>query len=117
MPKGSGGNKIVTSGTWKKGGLSPNPAGGAARGLHIGEVKQLARTHTVEAVELLVGFMRNETIPFQTRLLAANSLLDRGWGKPTPVIEAEDGEGLVVVIRKFAPELKTIEHDDSEIVG
>jgi hypothetical protein len=50
----------------------------------------LCRAHTEEAVKTLIVCMRNP----KERLPAAIAILDRGWGKPKQVIEAEGGDAL-----------------------
>jgi hypothetical protein len=65
-----------------KPGQSGNP-GGRPKG--FAEVRELAREHTVAAIEKLVAIMTTGQSE-QAQLLAANSLLDRGWGKPTQPI-------------------------------
>src|ERR1700730_2336301 len=47
-----------------------------------GEVQELARQHTGEAIETLVGIMRDKKAPPAARAMASNSILDRGHGKP-----------------------------------
>jgi hypothetical protein len=46
------------------------------------EVRDLARQHTVEAVETLAQIMRDKKQPAAARVAAANALLDRGYGRP-----------------------------------
>jgi hypothetical protein len=53
------------------------------------EIKSLARAHTAKAVNTLVGIMNKPTAPEAARVAAANSILDRGWGKAVQHIEAE----------------------------
>ena len=52
------------------------------------EIKSLARAHTEEAVRTLVGVMRNSPND-NAKATAANSLLDRGWGKAVQHTEVE----------------------------
>ena len=75
-----------------KPGQSGNP-GGRPKG--FAEVRELARDHTVAAIEKLVAIMTTGQSE-QAQLLAANSLLDRGWGKPTQPI-AGDAEGPPII--------------------
>jgi hypothetical protein len=51
----------------------------------------LARSHTEAAINALVGVMQNSTSD-PAKVAAANSLLDRGWGKPAQPVDG-DGEG------------------------
>ena len=92
---------------WKKG-TSPNPGG---RPKAIAEVKELARTQTVEAIEKLITLMRGAEKPgFQglmfpdhaTQLRATEALLDRAWGRPT---QALAGDSDAPPIRITAAEL------------
>lgn len=56
------------------------------------EIRSLARSHTESALNVLVGVMGQTDAPPAARVQAANSILDRGWGKPTqPISGDEDG--------------------------
>ena len=68
---------------WTKG-QSGNPGG---RPKVVAEVRDLAREHTTEAIETLVGVMKNPKAPPHARITAATALLDRGYGKPTQHVE------------------------------
>ena len=59
-----------------KPGQSGNPGGRSKAQI---DVRNLAREHTKEAIETLLLVMRNGK-PSEAAM-AANSLLDRGWGK------------------------------------
>ena len=74
-------------------GKSGNPGG---RPKVVGEVRELARTHTGEAVETLVSIMKNPKAAPAARVSAANALLDRGYGKPPQHITGEGGPSFVV---------------------
>jgi hypothetical protein len=52
------------------------------------EIKSLARVHTDAAIKCLVGIMKNSTSD-PAKVAAANSLIDRGWGKAEQRLEAE----------------------------
>ena len=61
------------------------------------DIRSLARSHTEAAINCLAGIMNKEGAPEAARVAAANSLLDRGWGKPTqPVSGDPDGAPLVI---------------------
>jgi hypothetical protein len=76
----------LTDGRWAPG-RSGNPGG---RPGGVAEVRELARSHTAEAIERLVKEMNNGDTS-NARIAAANALLDRGWGKPTqPLAGAPD---------------------------
>jgi hypothetical protein len=61
-----------------KKGQSGNPGG---RPKIVGEVQELARSHTTAAIETLAEIMQNEKAPCPARVAAASAILDRGWGK------------------------------------
>lgn len=69
---------------WKPG-QSGNPGG---RPKENAEVKALARTHCVTAVEKLAALM--DSHDEKTRIAACNSILDRGLGKPAQVVVGDD---------------------------
>lgn len=47
----------------------------------LAEIQSYARSFDRSAINVLAGIMRQKTAPAAARVLAANSLLDRGWGK------------------------------------
>lgn len=56
------------------------------------DIRSLARKHTEAALKTLVGIMNQKSAPPAARVAAANSLIDRGWGKATqPISGDEDG--------------------------
>lgn len=66
------------------------------------EVKLLAREYTEKAIETLANIMltgESET----ARNQAANSLLDRGWGKPAQALTGEDGKALTFTVLTGVP--------------
>ena len=73
-------------------GISGNPGG---RPRIVGEVQELARQHTPEAIETLVEIMRNKKAAPAARALASNSILDRGYGKPPQSLEAKINRGSI----------------------
>jgi len=54
-------------------------SGGRPRAAH--SIQELARKHTIEALDVLVQIMLNEKAPSNARVAAANTLLDRAYGK------------------------------------
>ena len=66
-------------------GKSGNPGG---RPKVVGEVQALARELTTEAVETLRDIMRDKKAPHAARGLAANSILDRAYGRPSQTISS-----------------------------
>jgi hypothetical protein len=61
-------------------GVSGNPGG---RPKVLGDVQELARQKSPEAITPLANIMHDEKAPPAARVAAANALLDRGYGKPT----------------------------------
>jgi hypothetical protein len=58
----------------------------------VTEIRSLARSYTRTALHVLVGVMRSKDATAAAKVSAANSILDRGWGKPTqPVGNSDDG--------------------------
>ncbi len=51
------------------------------------KIRDAAQRYTGEALEVLRDVMRTGTSE-QARVAAANSILDRGWGKPTQILDA-----------------------------
>ena len=80
-------------GHWMKG-TTGNPLGGQ-RG--IGQVRELARQHTEEAILTLAAIMRDPAAKDAARVAAATALLDRAWGKPTQPLD-HGGEGFSLVL-------------------
>ena len=67
-------------------GVSGNPGGRPAHGPDRRKIEAdarlLARCHGVEAVEKLYAIMKDPSASHMAQIIAANSLLDRGWGRP-----------------------------------
>src|SRR5215510_8874841 len=66
-------------------GQSGNPGG---RPKIIGEVQDLARQHTPEAITTLASIMRDRKAPAAARAMASNSILDRAFGRPPQTVNA-----------------------------
>lgn len=72
------------------------------------DLKHLCRQHTDGAVRTLIGIMNQPKAPAAARIQAANSILERGWGKAAQPHTGEDGEGpLIVQVIKFADDPST----------
>jgi Family of unknown function (DUF5681) len=65
-----------------KKGQSGNPGG---RPKVIADVREAARSHSVTAIKALVEILENNNAPPAARVTAANSILDRGYGRAVPV--------------------------------
>ncbi len=55
------------------------------------DIRSIARPHASTAIKVLAGIMNQTEAPHAARVTAAQALLDRGFGKPTQTIDAEDG--------------------------
>lgn len=66
------------------------------------EIRSLARSHTPKAVNVLVGIMNEKKAPAAARVAAANSILDRGWGKAATILQDGDGNPLSIAVVRFA---------------
>lgn len=60
-------------------GQSGNPGG---RPKALKEVEEAAREHTTDAIRTLASICKSRKAPEAARVAAANSLLDRAWGRP-----------------------------------
>ena len=69
-----------------KPGRSGNPGG---RPKIIAHIRDLARQYTEVAIKALVDIVKSKKSPPAARAFAANSLLDRGYGKPTQYVKDE----------------------------
>lgn len=70
-------------------GQSGNPSG---RPKSDATIRELARTHTDVAIKTLVQIMKNKRYSPQARAYAANSVLDRGYGKPAQSVDLTNSD-------------------------
>jgi hypothetical protein len=74
----------------------------------------------MKMLNVLVGIARQKDAPPAARVNAANSVLDRGWGRPDQVHAGPDGGAIQVIIRQVvdvvdrSDHAKVIEHDDCD---
>lgn len=71
---------------WVTGGPSPNPTG---RPAGHASMMAYARQFTYEAMDVIVGLLRDTNEESRVRLVAAQTLLERGWGK-VPQAQQDD---------------------------
>lgn len=73
----------------QKAGRNPRGAGRPRGSLNkvTAEVKELAQVHTAQAIQTLAEIMLNGRESSTVRVAAANSLLDRGHGRPHQAID------------------------------
>ena len=65
-------------------------------------IKEAAQQYTESAISTLVEIMGDATAPHAARVAAANSILDRGHGKPRQSIDADiNGQQLTHLIVRF----------------
>lgn len=77
-------------------GQSGNPAGRAKEErLPCGRsLRELAREHTVEAIETLIAIAQDKSAPAAARVSAASAVLDRGYGRPAQTLADEEGNSM-----------------------
>jgi hypothetical protein len=99
-----------TAGKWLPG-TSGNPVGRRAEGGELKLVRELAREHTAEAVEALREIMLDGGAQPMARVRAAEALLARGWGQPSPEVDLEVANALNdgPIAFKFAMSEKALE--------
>ena len=85
---------MARSSTTFKPGVSGNPGG---RPKVLSEVRDLAREHTVTAINTLVSIMCNEKTAAAARTAAAQAILDRGYGKPSQAMKIEEERQMFVI--------------------
>ena len=85
-------------------GRSGNP-GGRPKAAH--NIQELARKHAPEAIDVLVQIMLNEKAPPNARVAAANTLLDRAYGK-APTFSTSDTQTFKRAVDMTDDELATI---------
>lgn len=61
------------------------------------DIRSLARSHTEAALRTLAGIAAQSEND-SARVMACNSLLDRGWGKAPQAITGENGEGNIRIL-------------------
>ena len=66
-------------------------------------MQSLARSHTVSAVRTLAGLMTNKKVPGATRIMAANSLLDRGHGKAAITMDSSAVSSVIISLVDLGP--------------
>jgi hypothetical protein len=70
-----------------------------SRARTLTEIRSIARSHTRTALNVLVGIMRSKDATPAARVSAANSILDRGWGKAAQPVHGGEVDPLQVVHR------------------
>jgi hypothetical protein len=78
----------------------------------VTEIRSLARSHTRTALNVLVGVMRAKDATAAARVTAANSILDRGWGKAPQAMQNGD-DGALELIHRIERVIVYPENSDS----
>ena len=98
----------------------PVPSLGAARRPSLlREVEVLARTHTAMCVDVLAEIARDKKNPAVARVAAADSLLDRGWGKSPLIVQVDSPVETMsdeMLAREIKRRLMEMVRDDSGMV-
>lgn len=79
----------------------------------LAEIRSLARSHTEQAINVLVGVMGQTDAPPAARVSAANSILDRGWGKPVQPVDGDGDGGAIELIHKIERVIVNAPNSDS----
>lgn len=74
-----------------------------------GELREYARKFTREALDVIRACMKSEDNDPRVRILAADTLLDRGWGKAATVVEQADTPMAQLEEKKLAAEVALLE--------
>lgn len=64
----------------------------------------------------LLGVAKSPKAPAAARVAAANSLLDRGWGRPDQLHTGPDGGDIVVTIRQIIENVKVLDVTPEPVV-
>jgi hypothetical protein len=79
------------------------------------ELRSLARTHTAMAIRTLAHVARSPKAPASARVMAAEALLSRGWGKPLQPTEVGGETELKITIRHIMEEMR-VKHGDTTLI-
>lgn len=65
------------------------------------DIRSLARGHTEGALATLASIMHSAEAAPAARVAAANSLLDRGWGKAPQPVDGDGEGGAIQLVHKI----------------
>jgi hypothetical protein len=109
-------------------GISPNPGGKRADGeprarqIHFdADVRKLAREQGENAIETLTKIMNDAKAAHSSRIMAANSLLDRGYGRVSQSVELagtirhQEDSPLELIMSRLAAIRQRLAEDDESV--
>lgn len=102
MSTGELANGITNLRQWPAG-MSGNPRGRPKRDY---DVAKLARSHTREAISTLVSIMADHAAPHSARVSAAQTLLDRGWGKAPQALDLNRTISIAEAFEEFVRQIR-----------
>lgn len=79
-------------------GNNMNPTG---RPKVVAHVRELARKYTETAILTIADIMNDENSSASVRLAAANTLLDRAWGRPEQAIQVSNTDSKELEVEKL----------------
>lgn len=74
----------------------------------------MARAHTAEAIQALVECLKQKSDK-KVRVVAAQALLDRAWGKPQQAVELSGSVSVPLSIAAIASQLRLESLNDDEL--
>jgi len=80
-------------------------------------VRTLARKYTEDAIEALAAIMTDEATAVASRIAAANSLLDRGWGRVPQPVSGDDNNPLRVKLTQIVRTIVDPQNQDGADVS
>lgn len=92
-------NQVQSSGHGGKREGAGRPAGSPNKA--TAKIRDIARQYTEQAIQALVDVLANEREPAAARVSAANSLLDRGYGKPSNVLNGDEDGGPIKTVHEI----------------
>ena len=78
-----------------KPGVSGNPSG---RSKELIEIRDLARSHSVDALAVLKSIALDATAPASSRVAACEALLNRGFGRPGLSLGSQDEDPVTELV-------------------
>ncbi len=79
------------------------------------DIRSQARSYGKAAIKTLAGIMSSKTAPPASRIMAAQTILDRGWGK-APQVFAGDVDNPITIIKHVIVELAAAHDRGNDIL-